>query len=198
MKLAAAAAMAVLEMTAWAGDTAPDGTRVTVCIQDGGHTTVRYQAAAQASKMYASIGVTLDWRSTARSCTAPDAIHITLSDRTPDTRMPGALAYALPYEGTHIDVFFDRIEKTAGPEIVRYLLAHVLVHEIGHILQGIDRHSKTGVMKAHWTGVDYGCMFRGYLPFTEEDAILIHRGLEVRAGRMLVSALRDQTVIASR
>jgi hypothetical protein len=29
-----------------------------------------------------------------------------------------------------------------------FVLAHVLVHEITHILQGIDRHSESGVMKS--------------------------------------------------
>ena len=59
------------------------------------------------------------------------------------------LAYALPYEGTHIVILFDRVRKMQ-PNYVPAVLAHVLVHEVTHILQGIQRHSESGVMKAHW------------------------------------------------
>ena len=43
------------------------------------------------------------------------------------------------------------------PEIERnpfrtgFLLGHVLAHEIGHVLQGVARHSATGVMKGRWS-----------------------------------------------
>jgi hypothetical protein len=57
------------------------------------------------------------------------------------------------------------------------VLGHVLVHEITHILQGIDRHSETGVMKARWTAQDYSKMTWEPLPFTPEDIDLIQRGL---------------------
>ena len=65
-------------------------------------------AKAIASSMFRKIGVTLVWVDS-RSC-PPDGIHITLTGHTPDTLQPGALAYALPYGGTHIRVFRDRIE----------------------------------------------------------------------------------------
>jgi hypothetical protein len=57
------------------------------------------------------------------------------------------------------------------------LLAHVMVHEIAHILQGVYRHSDNGVMKAVWTGQDYSQMRVGALPFAPEDVELIHLGL---------------------
>ena len=38
------------------------------------------------------------------------------------------------------------------------LLAHVLVHEITHVLEGVDRHTGQGVMKARWTEDDLALM----------------------------------------
>ena len=38
------------------------------------------------------------------------------------------------------------------------VLAHVLVHELARVLQGVARHSETGVMQAHWTLRDYSEM----------------------------------------
>jgi hypothetical protein len=55
-----------------------------------------------------------------------------------------------------------------------------MVHEITHVLQGIARHSDSGVMKANWSGEEFQRMRYKSLPFTEEDVVLTHRGLEVR------------------
>ena len=67
------------------------------------------------------------------------------------------------------------------------LLAHAMAHEIAHLLQGINRHSESGILKGHWSGTD--CARMAYFPlmFTPEDAILIHRGLEERRARMISS-----------
>jgi hypothetical protein len=40
-------------------------------------------------------------------------------------------------------VYLDR-----GQAFSNALLAHVMAHEITHVLEGIDRHSSEGVMKA--------------------------------------------------
>ena len=66
-------------------------------------------------------------------------IHIELAEHTPDKLMPGALAYALPYEGVHIRVFLDRVEKSVGANGLPCVLAHVLHTRLGHILQGLVR-----------------------------------------------------------
>jgi hypothetical protein len=189
MKLAAAAlATAILELNAWAGQIGPDGSKVVVCMEESGPAAIRYRAIGIATKIYAGIGVTLDWKSGSRACKAADVIHIELAEHTPDKLMPGALAYALPYEGVHIRVFLDRVEKSVGANGLPCVLAHVLVHEIGHILQGLVRHSETGVMKAHWTVDDFTQMTYRSLPFTEQDTILIQRGLEQRSARLLLAA----------
>ena len=59
-------------------------------------------------------------------------------------------------------------------------MGHVIAHEVMHILQGVARHSESGVMKANWTGADYQRMAWKPLPFTEEDVLLIYRGLKAR------------------
>ncbi len=63
------------------------------------------------------------------------------------------------------------------------LLAHELVHEITHILQCLDRHSETGVMKARWTADDYCEMRWKPLTFTPEDIQLIHLGMQMLRSR---------------
>jgi hypothetical protein len=59
--------------------------------------------------------------------------------------------------------------------------AHVLVHEIAHILQESDQHSESGVMKAVWTHPDYVRMRTETLSFTPGDVKLIQLGVASRA-----------------
>jgi hypothetical protein len=56
-----------------------------------------------------------------------------------------------------------------------------MTHEITHILQGISRHSLTGVMKAHWDAHDFAQMAYQPLPFAPEDVDLIQQGLLTQA-----------------
>jgi hypothetical protein len=75
----------------------------------------------------------------------------------------------------------------------------VLTHEITHILQGVSRHSKSGVMKAHWDAVDYQDMTWRALAFAPEDIELIHLGLRRRDTRAWsgIAANTDCDIIAA-
>jgi hypothetical protein len=153
--------------------------------------TVLIPAEWLATEMFAKIGISLHWSAAkpARSSAQP-SIVMDLLTATPPDRMPGALAYALPFEGVHISVFFDRIEEAPAPDRAR-ILAHVMVHEITHLLQGVSRHSDRGVMKAVWTNRDFGDMRKKPLAFTVEDVNLIDSGLSARqAGTGLLVAGR--------
>ena len=138
-----------------------------------------FRAAAPAlpiaGAILASAGIKIDWRETLKGC-PPPGILITLGQRTPPEFRPGALAYALPYEGAHIRVFYDRI-AARGNALMPHLLAHVQVHEITHILQGVTRHSGQGVMKAKWIQQDFNLMQGRCLEFASFDVDLIHDGI---------------------
>jgi hypothetical protein len=139
---------------------------------------VLLQAEARAAGMFSSSGILIEWHGqTPDGGQVPEgAIAIRIARQTPAGFLPRALAFTRPFEGIHITVFWDRIQevpRSASPAVV---LAHVMVHEITHILQGVDRHSDSGVMKAHWTDKDYAAMAWKPLPFTPEDILLIHLG----------------------
>ena len=59
-----------------------------------------------------------------------------------------------------------------NPLTTGYLLGNVLAHEIGHVLQGVLRHSETGVMKARWSDNEILRMPRERLHFTAEDVAI--------------------------
>jgi hypothetical protein len=151
---------------------------------------VRAPALDLANKMFATIGIRLDWRSgepPRTSSTRP--IGIELATDTPANLLPGAVGCAMPYEGVHIRVFYDRLQNDIAPRSV--LLAHVLVHEIAHMLQRTDQHSDSGVMKAVWTHRDHVQMRTEFLPFTPQEVERIHLGLASRASGASTLAARD-------
>ena len=179
MKIMAIAAIAVV-----AGITTRAERNVTVYMNNDLNTRgAMYQAQERAAKAFAEVGVRIEWRTGRPSGTQPEserAIVIRLAKNTPTDYLPGALAFAKVYEGVHITVFWDRIEsqcRLAPPVVV---LAHVLVHEITHILQGVNRHSESGVMKSRWTAKDQRAMASKPLPFTALDVELIRHALESR------------------
>jgi hypothetical protein len=156
-------------------------------------TPVLNRAKVLANEIFAGVGVQIDWRSGQpfRSQSPMDTpIVVKMITDTPTKLKPGALAFALPYEGVHITMFYDRIRWSTEPDLTPNVLAHVLVHEITHILQGTCRHSDTGVMKARWNHEDYIEMRLKPLSFTEEDVQLIRAGLarRVNAGPLVATA----------
>jgi hypothetical protein len=174
---------AMAGLTAHASEPQSNGHQtVTVCMESEIGMGVTPLAQLIASKMFAEIGVTIRWHPGLQGCPAL-GILVSLSDQTPETLHPGALAYAVPFEGTHIRIFYDRIVANYDHKLLSSLLAHVLVHEITHILQGDNGHSESGVMKAHWSGNDLSQMARKPLTFTGEDIRLIDRGLAARTAR---------------
>jgi hypothetical protein len=150
---------------------------VTVCMERINDMFLQNHAQAIASKMFADIGVTLTWRP-GRGC-PPHAIFISTTAPPVTPQPDDALAYALPYEGRRIGLFVDRIQEH-GPTLAPYVLAHVMVHEITHILQGVTRHSDYGIMKATWNAKDFWNMPHGSLRFTNADVDLIYRGVAAR------------------
>jgi hypothetical protein len=188
MKTSAMITMAaMLAGGAWAA-TKSDRQRLVVCIEDGKHAGVA-DAASKASSLFLSAGVKLEWHGEVSFCEGQrDAMVVSFMASTPKAFHPGALAYALPYEGVHIEVFYDRIAG-ADPELVPSLMANVIVHEITHILQGIDRHSTGGIMKAVWTSSDYTLMKRSQLRFTALDVEMIHNGFAARTAHPAAGTL---------
>jgi hypothetical protein len=155
---------------------------ITVCVASTLTVLTAARARLLASKMFGGIGLSIDWRQASRSCPA-QAILVSISSSTPATLKPGALAYALLYEGRHIKVFYDRIEDIYEGSMVEIVLAHVLVHEITHILEGVEQHSEQGIMKAKWDSRDYFRMRVMPLGFAPEDVRLIYLGLAARQTR---------------
>jgi hypothetical protein len=143
-------------------------------------------AQGVAYQMFAAAGVSIHWRAGQPKGSEPARpILIDITSNTPETLHRGALAYAQVFEGDYIRIFYDRVKNPGRPLATAMLLALVMVHEITHILEGVDRHSERGLMKAVWTPDDVLHLVQQPHPFDPEDIRLIREGFanRVRAAR---------------
>ncbi len=116
----------------------------------------------------------------------PDAhdLAVEIIPHAPASFSDVALAMSLPYadSGVRIVIFYDRVEPLLrGHHATQAtVLGYVLAHEVAHVLQGIARHSETGIMRARWTDNDFKQMGIRVLTFTPEDVQLIQQRLSPR------------------
>ena len=161
-------------------------------------------ARVTAQSVFREIGVEVLWRTgdvrniaADRSCGAP--IEVAIENAPLNRKLPpDVLAYAKPFQesGTSIHVFLDRIRKGGHENAEARLLGHVLAHEIGHVLEGIARHSSDGVMKAHWEGADYVRMEAHRFGFAPMDAMLIHSAISDRPAAVRADGVSADVIIA--
>ena len=154
--------------------------------------------------IFSAIGVHIRWsdrKPSESACPARDSlsIKVRITDRIDRSRQTNGkvvhgetVIHSSGVGGATI--FYEPKLFDIGPE----LLGHVLVHEIGHALQGVARHSDTGVMKATWTGKDRSRMGTNSLTFTPYDADLIHSSIARLTATRSTANSCAETVMAKR
>ena len=74
--------------------------------------------------------------------------------------------------GRYADAFFDsirRLQQDQSAATLSEVLGHVMAHEIGHLLLGLNAHSSTGIMQARWSAAELRSMAMGRLVFNEGE-----------------------------
>jgi hypothetical protein len=132
-----------------------------------------------ASQIFDSIGIKLLW-----SCQDParETIVIRLTAHVPRHFRKGTLAYALPFarKGVRITVFYDRLEPILQDHLAfaGSIFGCVLAHEIAHVVEGVDSHAETGLMRGYWNEDDFVSMKFHAFAFAPEDAESIRQRVE--------------------
>ena len=140
------------------------------------------------SEIFASIGVSVTWHAGLppgdQDADGPPAFTIRWLRRAPASVSDAALASAHPFHsgGADVLVYEDRLQDYLKhhPDIQTVAPAYILAHELAHVMQGIDRHSDSGILKAVWSPSDRYQIIFHKLAFTPADVELIHCGLEGR------------------
>jgi len=84
--------------------------------------------------------------------------------------------------GRRASVFYHRVDELAesGGASRALLLGHVMAHEIGHLLLGVNSHSDTGLMHVPWDRAQREKAYLGTLLFTDKEAEQIRRQAAAR------------------
>jgi hypothetical protein len=194
--LIGALAMAMAPVCFGALPTVPD---IAVCVKNSYLVPpgVLERAKHMATGMFKAADVDLAWVETeeaGRRTGAPLYLEVTLVTAPSWSAKKGsdALAQARPFALTSsaITIRYDRLLQTIGPDkqLETALLAHTLAHELGHMVENVDHHSETGVMKPRWDGGDYREMSWKPMEFAPEDVLLMRQGLREWQRRAGVAA----------
>jgi hypothetical protein len=158
-----------------------------------------------ASGIFEKIGVHVNWRTGELSATRGDAgnetpqkaFGIRTLEHAPESATPGALASAgiVGAAGTEIRVYKDRVLRFLDKHsnLAGVGAGYVLAHELAHVMQGVGRHSESGILKAQWSNDDFEEMIFHKLVFTNFDVELIHKGLALQLANSASAAVSDSS-----
>jgi len=167
------------------------GIPVNVCMEPSHQEWVsETKAKPLVAAMFSQIGVNLTWHTGTSDCdrlpgqSVGTAFKIRWAEHAPCTSPAGTLASARPFgaSGTSVTIYEAPLQRflskyANAPELV---LAYVLAHELAHVMQRLDHHSDSGILKTNWSYREYYKMLSGTLTFTAQDADLIRAGLETK------------------
>ncbi len=134
-----------------------------------------------ASELFKKIDVRLIWHE-GEVPPGRSALIVRTVEHAPESATGEALAATRMLASTReITVYKDRVQRflAVHRSVASVACAYVLAHELAHAIQGIARHSQSGIMKAHWSDQDFHEMFFLQLRFAPSDVELIHRALAV-------------------
>jgi hypothetical protein len=81
--------------------------------------------------------------------------------------------------GAYSDIFYDSVVKLDrdGRLGLARALGHVMAHEVGHLLLGLNAHSHRDIMSPSWHEDELRLASMGALLFSEEQARLMRERL---------------------
>jgi hypothetical protein len=132
--------------------------------------TILKQAEEVASRVFEESGIHVEWvncspaeealghEAACPEAAFPDHLHVHIVRRSLNMKdsVLGVSFLSPEGSGCQADVFYEGIERIYRESLVHttVILGHVMAHEIGHLLLGINSHSVRGIMRAHWDKED--------------------------------------------
>jgi hypothetical protein len=115
------------------------------------------------------------------ACRARVDIALDLLREAPQGVRGSVMGMGLPFatEGLNVRVFLDRVHAAGARQNQQptTVAAHVLAHEVGHVLLRSYGHSKSGLMAAFWTEHEYWRIANGMLLFSRSESLSMRNTL---------------------
>lgn len=166
---------------------------ITVAIYDDAQLSPRVLAAAEdeATRIYKEAGIPILWIGCNRSKTGaqsdsrcqdpPSPIHLNLRivrhARESSDDIFGVAFLSAEGTGAYCDVFYDSVKQLDRDWHIgiALMLGHVMAHEIGHLVLGLNAHSRQGIMCPKWHAGELHRASMGALLFSEEQGRFMRR-----------------------
>jgi hypothetical protein len=151
-------------------------------------TGIKMVWAVEAADQTEIIEFTVFSKESGQSCPLPlrsRALALRIVRKAPPGIAETALGFALPcaIPMPTVTIFADRIEAVAQHTTAMYhpVLAHVIAHEIGHVLLRSSMHAEAGIMRARWDRADWQRASVGILEFTADESERMRAELQTLA-----------------
>ena len=152
------------------------------------------QAEEITHRIFKEAGIRLVWKDRADPKSDPIRLFVRIVPHS--LNLPGedfGIAFVGPDgRGLQADVFYSGIEGLAKNYSANpaEILGHVMAHELGHLLLGMNSHSSLGIMQAHWSERQLHEMSRGALKFNKSQSRNISSRLHLIHVPEIEAALR--------
>jgi hypothetical protein len=165
-----------LILCGWVEAGAKDITRISVVVYNdaGVPASILQQAKEITERIYQDAGIRLTWNDHCDPKSGLTQFFVRIVPRS--LNLPGedfGIAFVGPDgRGVQADVFYSGIVQLAEDNSVNpaEIMGHVMAHELGHLLLGMNSHSNMGIMQAHWSGRQFHEMSRGALRFDKRQS----------------------------
>ena len=184
-RCAGLAAVVLLWGNMAAGREGNGGQQIRVLVNNtaGVSVAILNQAKVEASRIFRSTGIEIDWVDCPGTRVQDDAcrhvtglndfvLHIVAKGRTSSDLVFGLSFLGEDGAGKYSDIFYDRVQQAHrewGADVPT-LLGTVEAHELGHLLLGLHAHSCAGIMAAVWKEEALRNLGMGSLQFSGDQA----------------------------
>jgi hypothetical protein len=131
-------------------------------------------AKETAGRIYHDAGVQIVWKDHGDTATGGTELFVRIVHRS--LNLPGE-DFGIAFvggdgRGVQADIFYSGIEQLTNniSTGAAQVMGHVMAHELGHLLLGMNSHSNLGIMQAHWSEQQLRLMSRGILKFDKLQA----------------------------
>jgi len=191
-----AALILLAALDAWAQAGQQPSVEIYVYNQAGVPTRVLSQAEQNATRIFRASGIRTTWvecstaEVAATDCNGlPQPGDVVLQIMHEARKLKGdvfgAAFLGQDGSGQYTNVFYDRVNQLNRDWKVSLVdvLGHVMAHEVGHLLLGLNSHSVSGIMRGFWDSGELKAIDRGRLLFSSGQSKLMRERLAAITAR---------------